>query len=491
MGSVTTYSIEAANKFIRDSKHLVRQDYRLTYHLMAEYGWMNDPNGFVHYNGEYHLFYQHYPYKPVWGPMHWGHAVSRDLVHWTYRPVALAPDTAFDRGGCFSGSAIEKDGKLVLMYTGHVVTGPDNNQDYKQSQGLAISENGIDFEKYEGNPVIGYDEIPAGVSVKDFRDPKVFERNGNYYVVLGSNDAKGNGLVLLYRSEDLKQWTFVNVLAKSDGTLGDNWECPDLFPLGDKDIFMLSPQRMPAQGEQYRNLHSTMYMIGSFDPEAGTFASERNAQVDHGFDFYAPQSTVDHLGRRIVIGWMDMWETAMPTQEGHHWAGAMSLPREAILDGDRILFQPIEEIKAARHNAFEQSGISLDGIFGMPVTGDSYELEVEFEAGDALAFGLKLRVDDAGKEETVLTYLVEEGLLCLNRDRSGIGPGGERRAAVPLKSGKLALRIFVDKSSVEVFAGDGEVVMTARIYPAPESQGIRLFSKGAAYVRQLKKWDIR
>lgn len=491
MDNERTYTVDKANRFIQDMKHLLRPDYRLGYHLMPEFGWMNDPNGFVHYNGEYHLFYQHYPYKPVWGPMHWGHAVSRNLVHWEYLPVALAPDVEFDAGGCFSGSAIEKDGKLVLMYTGHVVTGPDITRDYKQAQGLAISDDGVIFKKYAGNPVIGYDQIPAGLSQKDFRDPKVLERDGHYYVVLGSNDAMGNGLVLLYRSDDLKQWDFVNVLAKSDGTFGDNWECPDLFSLGDKDIFMLSPQRMPAQGEEYRNMSSTMYMVGAFDPDAGTFASERYAQVDHGFDFYAPQSTVDERGRRIVIGWMDMWESEMPTQHGHQWAGAMSLPREAVLDGERILFHPVEEIEASRCNAYEIGDITLEGERRLSVSGDSYELEVEFEACEAAAFGLKLRVGEDDTEETVLTYRTVEGLLCLNREYAGIGPGGERRAAVPLREGKLSLRIFVDKSSVEVFAGDGEVVMTARIYPGLNSQGIGLFSEGRSRVTAFRKWDIR
>ena len=423
--------------------------------------------------------------------MHWGHAVSRDLVHWEFLPVALAPDGEFDAGGCFSGSAIAIEDKLVLLYTGHVVTGPDNTKDYKQAQCLAISEDGIHFEKFGGNPIIGYSEIPNGVSERDFRDPKVFERNGMYYVVLGSNDTQGNGLVLLYRSDDLKQWTFVNTLAKSDGTFGDNWECPDLFQLGGKDVLMLSPQRMPEQGDQYRNLHSTMYMVGEFNPEVGTFTSGYHAQVDHGFDFYAPQSMVDSRGRRIVIGWMDMWETDMPTQDGHNWAGAMSLPREVVLDGDKLLFQPIEEIKASRYHAYEFGDQLFEGEQQIDASGDSYELEVQFDACEARLFGLKLRVDKAGTQETVLTYRTAEGLLSLNRDRSGIGPGGERRAAVPLQDGILSLRIFVDKSSVEVFAGSGEIVMTARIYPDQNSRGISLFSEGASRVVVLRKWDIR
>ncbi|CAM3040334.1 glycoside hydrolase family 32 protein [Paenibacillus sediminis] len=483
------YSRENADRFIRESKHLLRPDYRLNYHLMAEFGWMNDPNGFIQYNGQYHLFYQHYPYEPVWGPMHWGHAVSRDLIKWEYLPVALAPDGVFDRDGCFSGSAVEKDGNLVLMYTGHVMTGPDRDNDYKQSQGIAYSKDGVTFTKWEGNPVIGYDEIPAGVSQKDFRDPKVFVKDGQYYVVLGSNDTRGNGLVLLYRSDDLKKWSFVNILAASDGRFGDNWECPDLFSLGDKDIFMLSPQRMPAQGESFRNLHSTMYVVGKFDPIAGQFQFERYAPVDHGFDFYAPQSTLDDKGRRIVIGWMDMWETDMPTQKGHYWAGAMSLPREAILDGDRVLFRPVEEVEAYRHNEYELYNVPLDGERDMGTSGDSYEIQAVFKAEEGTEeFGLKLRVGDG--EETILSYRPDGEMFSFIRDRSGIGPGGERRVRVSLTKGTLLLRIFVDKSSVEVFIGDGEHVVTSRIYPGPESLGIKAFAKGACTLTSFHKWDI-
>ncbi|TYP71082.1 glycoside hydrolase family 32 protein [Paenibacillus methanolicus] len=488
MTQTREYTREHADRFIRESKHLLRPDYRLNYHLMAEFGWMNDPNGFVHHDGQYHLFYQHYPYKPVWGPMHWGHAVSRDLIKWEYLPVALAPDTEFDRGGCFSGSAVSKDGKLYLMYTGHVVTGPDKDRDYKQSQGIAVSEDGVTFEKHARNPVIGYDQIPEWASQKDFRDPKVFERNGRYYVLLGSNDGAGNGLVLVYRSDDLMNWTFIGELARSDGQFGDNWECPDLFELGGKDVFMLSPQRMPAQGEQYRNLHSTMAVIGAFDSKTGRFEMEQHAQVDHGFDFYAPQSMMDEKGRRIVIGWMDMWETDMPTQNGHHWAGAMSLPREAVRHENRIIYRPVTELENYRCNAYTEADIWLDGERELPVGGDCYELEVVFEAVQAEQFGLKLRVGDG--EETVLTYRSDDQLFRFNRDRSGIGPGGERRAMTRLVEGKLGLRIFVDKSSVEVFVGDGEIVMTGRIYPGAASTGLRLFSTGSCRVASLRKWDI-
>ncbi|GGF99960.1 glycoside hydrolase family 32 protein [Paenibacillus abyssi] len=484
-----TYTLERADLFISENKHLLRQDYRLNYHLMSELNWMNDPNGFVHYKGQYHMFYQHYPYKPVWGPMHWGHAVSTDLMKWEYLPVALAPDQQYDRDGCFSGSAIEKDGKLYLMYTGHIMTGPNKEKDYYQLQNLAVSDDGVRFTKVDVNPVIDVKQIPDGASEKDFRDPKVFEKDGSYYVVLGSNDGQGNGIILLYRSNDLFQWSFAGEIARSDGSLGDNWECPDLFELEGRDILIMSPQRMPAQGNDYHNLHSTTYMIGSLDTDKGKFSYNEYRPVDYGFDFYAPQTTVDDKGRRIVMAWMETWETAIPTQDGHHWAGAMTLPREVKLSGDRLVFEPLEEVKAYRSNPYEAHSIAMDGLQDLDISGDSYELQVVFEAQQAEEFGLKLRVH--GEEETVLSYRPGDRLFRFNRDKAGAGLGGERRCDVELENGLLALRIFVDKSSVEIFIQNGEKVMTGRIYPGQQSIGIQAFSNGACQIQSLLKWDIK
>ncbi|WP_082360775.1 glycoside hydrolase family 32 protein [Bacillus sp. FJAT-28004] len=483
------YTRENADTFIAECKYLLKEEYRLTFHLMSEFGWMNDPNGFVYYNGEYHMFYQHYPYQPVWGPMHWGHAVSDDLMKWKHLPVALAPDQAYDRDGCFSGSAIERDGKLYLMYTGHLITGPNKDLDYCQNQNIAVSEDGIRFEKLTSNPVIGPEQIPAGLSQKDFRDPKVFERDGVYYVVLGSNDGQGNGLILMYRSMDLVSWSLVGEIARSDGKLGDNWECPDLFELGGHDVLIMSPQRMPAQGDDYHNLHSTTYMVGRLNIEQSSFQYDRYEPVDCGFDFYAPQTTIDEKGRRIIIGWMETWEQEIPTQLGHYWAGAMTMPREVVLQGELLLFKPLEETKNYRHNAFEASDIYLSGAKDMEVSGDCYELEVVFKAEQTEEFGLKLRV--YGEEETVLSYRQEEGIFRFNRDKSGIGLGGERRTSVELKDGLLALSIFVDKSSVEVFIQGGEKVMTGRIYPGTDSLGILAYAEGECTIVSFKKWDIR
>jgi beta-fructofuranosidase len=261
-----------------------------------------------------------------------------------------------------------------------------------------------------------------------------------------------------------------------------------LFPLGDRDVLMMSPQRVPAQGNDYHNLHSTTYMVGRLDTKQGLFHYDAYYPIDCGFDFYAPQTTLDDRGRRIVIGWMDMWESEMPTKQGHHWAGAMTLPREVLLRGDRLVFRPVEEIAGYRRNPYEVRNVLLERERDMEVYGDSYELQVVFEAGDAEEFGLKLRAN--GDEETVLSYRPEDKLFRFNRDRSGIGPKGERKTEVGLEEGKLDLRIFVDRSSVEVFIQQGEKVMTGRIYPGDKSLGIKAYAKGACRIESFQKWDI-
>lgn len=478
-----------ADEFIKENKHKLNMEYRLNYHLMGEYGWINDPNGFIHYKGRYHLFYQHYPYKSVWGPMHWGHAVTEDLIKWSYLPIALAPDSDFDKDGCFSGSAIEKDDDLYLIYTGHAYTGLNKASDYKQTQGIAYSKDGVHFEKYKGNPVIDSDKVPEEANKKDIRDPKVFRKDETYYMVLGSNDNCGNGAVLLYKSPNLTEWEFVNVLAKSDGNIGSTWECPDIFNIENKDVLILSPQYVKPQGNNYHNIHSTIYMMGNLNLPKGVFEFKDYHPLDCGFDFYAPQTILDDKGRRIMIAWMDMWESEMPTQAREdNWAGAMTLPREVLIKEKRLYFKPVEEIKSYRKKEFIMQDISVDGELLLPTTGDSYEIIIDFQPLKASEFGIKLRVSET--EETVLSYNVQEELFTFNRDKSGIGPKGIRNTEINLKDNKLRLHVFVDKSSVEVFINHGEKVMTGRIYPGKDAVGLKIFSHGECNISSFSKWDI-
>ncbi len=481
--------LKKADQYVQENKDRVVELWRLKYHLTGACGWINDPNGFVLYKGVYHLLYQHYPFDAVWGPMYWGHATSSDLVDWTLQPIALAPDMPYDRDGCFSGSSIAVEGKLHLFYTGHVWVSEDKTK-YEQTQCLAISSDGIHFKKYEHNPIIGQNEIPSDASRSDFRDPKVIMRDGIYYMLVGSMDTLGLGQILLYKSQDLKNWKFVNILLHNDGTVGrGTWECPDLFSLGERDVLIFSPQFMQSRGYEFKNLHSAVYWVGYFNIEKGIFEGGEPIALDSGFDFYAPQVLVDERGRRILTAWMDMWESPMPTADlGHNWAGAMVLPREIILAGDKLHFKPIDEIENYRSNEFTLENVTVKGEYILPVDGDCYELDAEFVCIGEDSFGLKVRT--GAKEETVLRFIPEENLFEFNRNHSGKGSGGVRQTKVDIKNKRLQLRVFVDKSSVEVFVNHGEKVLSGRIYPDKNSKGIVLFSDGRVHLDWLKKWDL-
>jgi beta-fructofuranosidase len=482
--------IDKANRFVLENKEKVNPEYRLNYHFMGEYGWINDPNGFTQFGGEYHLFHQHNPYEPVWGRMHWGHAVSKDLVKWRYLPIALAPDCPYDQDGCFSGSALEIRNKLYLMYTGFALTGPNKKNDYRQTQCLAYSEDGRVFKKIKSNPVIGVDLIPDEANKRDFRDPRLIQLDEYYYAFIGSEDRLGNGQVLLYKTKDLLNWQFVSVAARSDGNMGNTWECPDFFHLENHDYLLVCPQLMQARGNDFQNLHSSLYFVGQMNFGNGTFNATESYPLDHGFDFYAPQTLLDKQGRRILIAWMNMWGTAETTQTlGHNWAGAMTLPREIISKEGRLYFKPVREIETYRQERFTLRDFTFCGEKVLETKGDCYELQVSFVAREAEEFGLKVRVST--KEETVISYDSAEQVLRFNRDQSGLGPQGERRTGISLISGKLKLRIFVDKSSVEIFINEGEKVMTGRIYPRQDAIGIKLFAKGECIVESLEKWDLQ
>lgn len=480
--------LDKANEFVKQNKNNVNMEYRLNYHLMGECGWINDPNGFSFLNGEYHLFYQYHPYSAAWGPMHWGHSVSKDLVKWEHLKIALAPDSSMDDWGCFSGSSIVKDNKLYLFYTGCHEDGKDN---IVQTQGIAVSENqrAETFTKYELNPIIGIDQIPDNASKKDFRDPKVFKQGDSYYMLLGSHDNFGNGQALLYKSKDLLNWNYIGIIAKSNGELGKMWECPDLISFENKDVLIVSPQYMKAQGNDFNNVHSSIYMIGALNVEKGLFDFRNYHSIDYGFDFYAPQTVKNDEGKIILIAWMNMWESTYPTEiYGHNWTGAMTIPREVVLKNNKLYFIPFEGVEKYRTNEENIYDLAIEDEKKLEIFGSSYELEVMIDALDAEEFGLKLRVSDT--EQTVLSYIKKEKLFSLNRNDSGIGPKGIRRTNINLIDNKLKLHIFVDKCSIEVFLNDGEKVMTSMIYPSREAIDVKAFSKGKCVIEALHKWDL-
>ena len=325
------------------------------FHLSARVGWMNDPNGLSWYGGQYHLFYQYHPYNSHWGPMHWGHAVSHDLLRWRYLPAALAPDTAYDQNGCFSGSALTTpDGRHLLMYTGVArETLPNGETRDVQTQNLAFGD-GENYDKFAHNPIISAGHLPEGASRFDFRDPKIWlEPDGSYRAVVANDFIGHGGQILLFKSDDLKAWRLERVLARNDGRLGRMWECPDFFELDGKHVLLASVQEMLPMGLEYPNGHGTFCMIGHLDAETGAFIGESDRAVDYGIDFFAPQTLLTPDGRRVMIGWMQNWGTCDLRSRAMPWFGQMSLPRELSIRNGMLIQRPIRELEALRGDLVE------------------------------------------------------------------------------------------------------------------------------------------
>lgn len=323
---------------------------RPLFHVTPTVGWMNDPNGFSVYQGEYHLFYQYHPYDIHWGPMHWGHMKSRDLIRWERLPAALAPDMEYDAGGIFSGSAVElPDGRQLLMYTG--VQGKDNAPECRQTQCLAVGD-GINYQKYEHNPVIFADDIPEPCFAKDFRDPKIWRdpEENCFFAVVGIRMQDKSGAAALFSSDDGFHWQYVSILDRSRNQYGRMWECPDFFELGDQAVLIVSPQEMRAQGLTFHNGNDVACLLGSYDRDNRTFTRKSVSAVDYGLDFYAPQTLKTPDGRRILIGWMQAWENSHLCRDNARWQGMLTLPRELSLKGEQLIQRPVKELESYRRN---------------------------------------------------------------------------------------------------------------------------------------------
>lgn len=457
------------------------------FHFMPISGWMNDPNGLVVLAGEYHLFYQHYPYSVDWGPMHWGHAVSRDLIRWEHLPIALSPD---DDGMIFSGSAVvdwhDTAGfgreALVAIYTCHREPG------HHETQCLAYSLNqGREWRKYPGNPVL------PNPGLRDFRDPKVFWWQNRWAMVLAAGRQ-----VLFYHSPDMKNWTLSGKFAIQPNQPNSVWETPDLFPLSIKEtgetrwvLTLGVSDGGPAGGS------ASQYFIGHFDGQ--TFHPETPPHsplwLDDGPDCYATQTWSDEpSGRRVLAAWLSNWRYARQTPPLPA-RGLLTLPRELSLtettQGPRLAQKPISELAAFRETLFDHANFTLRPGQNPLADIRSTTLDLEMEViPTAPRFGLRLRM---GKDESTLLMVdFPARLLRLDRSRSGqvnFHPdfAAVHSAALPEFGEVLRLRIVLDNTSIEVFAADGQVALTELIFPSPENDGLELFTEsGNLLIQSLR-----
>ncbi|MGS3839447.1 glycoside hydrolase family 32 protein [Escherichia coli] len=434
------------------------------FHLAPPAGWMNDPNGLIYFNGRYHAFFQHHPASAYQGPMHWGHATSTDMLHWQHEPIALAPGDKYDRDGCFSGSAVDDDGVLSLIYTGHICLDDRGNDSIiREVQCLATSHDGIHFEK-QGCVLTP----PEGIM--HFRDPKVWHEDGSWWMVIGARDASDNGQVLLYRGTSLRDWHLEHVLAHSAAGKSYMWECPDFFRCGNFHWLMFSPQGMPPSGYRFRNLFQSGVLAGSWKPGSVFALKGGFEELDYGHDFYAPQSMLAEDGRRIIMAWMNMWDSPVPTRS-EAWAGCLTLPREVFERDGRLCQRPVREVESLRKKCQPLSPVKLQGLQLLTENVQAAELLVTWHTVDShaehygvrLGDGLRLYVDNQAGRLVLWRYYPEEGL------------DGYRSVELP-DTEYLTLRIFLDRSSVEVFVNDGEATLSSRIYPQADSRQLSLYA---------------
>ena len=417
-------------------------------HLRSPKNWINDPNGFIYYKGKYHLFYQHFPYAPVWGTMHWGHAVSENLIHWEHQDIALFPTKGYDQNGIFSGSAIEVDGNLYLYYSAvkYLEIDSENihiarNEQFETSQAMIISQDGFHFDNWKDKKMV----IPVSTDEEKAhrmhtRDPKVWKEGDTYYMVLGSTYMETIGRVVFYTSKDGINWEFKTQLRNKK--FGRIMECPDIFKVGDNYIMEGAAMDISDPKDGYP--HNAICSIVDFEPgECRLILPEDFRYVDYGLDLYAPQTNLDKDGRRVMIGWMRM---PKPIKEDNscEWTGMMSLPRVIEIENGHIYYRVHPEVR----KYFNQSVPSVEKIdFSKP-------------------FCLKMRIKD-GEAIDIGGYHISMDNQTVCTDRSKVFAGLKDyslKAQSPKICKECELEIFVDENLIEIFINDGEYVISQIVY---------------------------
>ena len=490
-----------------EKEYEVDADKRPLFHVTPPIGWMNDPNGFSVYKGQIHLFYQYHPYSNVWGPMHWGHQVSEDMISWKQYPTALAPDKEYDEEGCFSGSAVMTNLGHVLFYTG--VSKDKNGGCNLQNQCMAVGD-GVGYKKLKNNPVLTGAVMPEGFSHIDFRDPKVWEEDGIYYMLTCSRDAQNKGMIALFSNSEIHQylektelteqeteafekaagcWKYEGVFAEHMERLGSVWECPDYFRLDGKDVLLFSPPDVQAQGNELHNGNNAIYVVGTYDHAKKQFQMGQPHTLDKGLDFYASQTTELPDGRRILIAWMQSWHNSF-IPDGQEWQGMMTIPRELYLSDGRIIQKPVKELEQYRVRPVSYSNEKVEGRQNFDgIKGRTLDMTVTIKSGEFQEFYIDVAKD--AEHYTRITYNrrkreieVDRTFAGMNRDVACI-----RRAEVESEAERITLRFILDRNSVELFVNDGALSMSTTIYTPQTADGISFFCDGNAII-DIEKFDI-
>lgn len=436
--------LKELSEFVQTSKYLPK------FHIYPQTGLMNDPNGLAYFNGEYQIFYQWFPFEPSHGMKHWARVTSKNLTEWEWKGPALIPDKEYEKNGCYSGNAIEKDGKLYLFYTANYKLESDGRI---PKQALAIMEKDGSIKKYEKNPVI--DGAPEGFT-GDIRDPFVFEKNGRYYMLLGGKTLKNEGKILIYKSENLLEWSYFGILETGIENLGYMYECPSYIEVDGKEILIFSPMGLKAKGDRYHNQFSSLYMIGKLDVENKKFDVEAMDEIDCGFDFYAPQVFYGKNKRPLMFGWFGCGEQILPTDK-EMWRHGLTMARELHIKNGKLYTNPIKEIEKfyKKENLIDCLNCKSNNKY--------YMVDEVIERKEEITI-LQFGTDD-DNWKLIIDFVKNEVTL----DRKGLAQkfdtqyGLERSCSIE-KSDKVHLKIFVDNSFVEICINDGERMMSGRVF---------------------------
>lgn len=484
-----------------DTNQYYKEQYRPQFHFSPEKKWMNDPNGMLFYKGTYHLFYQYYPEDIVWGPMHWGHATSSDLIHWQNQKIALFPD---ELGYIFSGSAVmdlnnssnlgtKENPPMIAIFTYHNMEFEKAGKINTQTQGLAYSlDEGITWKKYEGNPII------SNTSLKDFRDPKVFwnEKIKMWNLVLVAGDR-----TQFYTSNNLLQWKLESEFGQTYGAHGGVWECPDVFKLKvngtqeEKWVLLVSINPGAPNGGS-----ATQYFVGDFDGKSFKTNQKDTKWVDYGTDNYAGVTYNDAPNdQRILLGWMSNWNYAQKTPT-INWRSAMTLPRTLSLysiNGDYVLQStPVEQFKKLMATDFYKNKIEIKK--GKEKTFEYKNLnqsQIQFEAANN---NLKLIFSNDLNEALVLDYDANKQTFIIDRQHSGkvdfeksFGEKVHTTFTPNLISKTIDFQIILDWSSIEIFLNGGVYSFTEQIFPSQAYNKLTIQGKNNQEIKNIKIQSVK
>jgi len=473
--------------------------YRPNFHFTPQKGWMNDPNGMIFLNGQYHLFYQHYPDATVWGPMHWGQATSKDLVQWEHQPIALYPDSI---GMIFSGSTVLDQNNtsglgrggiapLVAIFTQHFMPGEKAGRTDFQNQSIAYSlDKGKTWTKYAGNPVL---KTP---NLKDFRDPKVIWHNPSQKWVMSLAVANH---IEFYSSPNLINWSKESELGKDLFAHGGVWECPDLlsFNVNGQNVWVLLVSMNPGGPNSGS---ATQYIVGDFDGHVFKPFTTEIKWMDYGPDNYAGVSFSNTGDRKILIGWMSNWNYAniVPTEK---WRSAMTVPRELSLVKQKanqndflLVSNPVKELNAHFTKIVSKENIVAEKELSLTSAKNKIPNRIDLENLKATDF--EIIFSNAYNEKLIVGYEAAKKQFFIDRRNAGVSNFYEGFAAIAtaprfLANTTMDLTLLIDKTSVELFADGGRTVMTALFFPTYPFTNCMLKSKDSISIKAIDLFSFK